>query len=249
MSEATKQIVYLLSKIGAEVGPVGKAGYNEGQRYNFRGIDHIVNAAAAAFHKHQVVVTSQWLSVHDEPVESNKGASGYRVTGLVHFTFNAPDGSTLACTTRGEAIDYGDKASNKAHSAAKKYALVDVLCLPTDEPDADESSHDLAPRQYESKSDEPAVGIYQCPACGSQVYDNREANKDTKFPLWACSNSKCEGGSKRKKGTGNYPWGSYEWDAGDAGLIGPPPVREDYEAPEVPLPELRDEFGPDEAPF
>jgi hypothetical protein len=245
------QIVELLSKIAEEVGPVGKAGYNEGQRYNFRGIDHIVNAAAAAFHKHQVVITSQWLQAQDEPVESSKGASGYRVTGLVHFTFHAPDGSTVACTTRGEAIDYGDKASNKAHSAAKKYALVDVLCLPTDEPDADEASHDLAPRQYQPRDpDVPGIGKYQCPACGSQVYDNRVENKDTKFPLWACSNKKCEGGSKRKGGQGNYPWGSYEADPGDAGLIGPAPVREDYgEFPDGAAIEARDDYGPEDAPF
>jgi hypothetical protein len=111
------------------------------------------------------------------------------------------------------------------------------------------SANEVRNRQYESKSNEPAIGIYQCPVCGSQVYDNREKNKNNNYPLWACSNKKCEGGSKRKQGTGNYPWGSYESDPGDAGLIGPPPVRDDYEAPEVPLPELREDFGPDEAPF
>ena len=70
-----------------------------------------------------------------------------------------------------------------------------------------------------------------------------------RFPLWSCSNKQCQGGSKKKKGEGNYPWGSYEYDPGDAGLIGPAPVREDYGPPEVPLPELREDFGPDEAPF
>jgi hypothetical protein len=108
---------------------------------------------------------------------------------------------------------------------------------------------DKPAREWESKSGEPGIGKYQCPACGSQVYDNRVENKDTKFPLWACSNKKCEGGGKRKGGSGNYPWGSYEEDPGDAGLIGPAPVRTDYGAAEVPLPEALEEYGPEDAPF
>lgn len=104
------------------------------------------------------------------------------------------------------------------------------------------SANEVRNRQYTSHSDEPARGKYNCPACGSQVYDNRRENAGTKKPLWKCSNRNCTGGK------GNYSWASWEEDPGDAGLIGPAPVREDFEA-SVPMPEPRHEWDEMEAPF
>ena len=58
----------------------------------------------------------------------------------VKFTFYADDGSNVSATVVGEGMDIGDKASNKAMSAAFKYACFEVLCIPTEEmkdPDAE----------------------------------------------------------------------------------------------------------------
>ena len=43
----------------------------------------------------------------------------------------------------GEAMDSGDKATNKALSAAYKYAALQVFCVPVDADDADHSSHEV----------------------------------------------------------------------------------------------------------
>ena len=47
--------------------------------------------------------------------------------------FFAPDGSSVIAETVGEGLDMSDKASNKAMSAAYKYALFQVFCIPTAE--------------------------------------------------------------------------------------------------------------------
>jgi hypothetical protein len=42
-------------------------------------------------------------------------------------------------------MDSGDKATNKAMSAAFKYACMEVFCIPTEgNPDADQQTHDVA---------------------------------------------------------------------------------------------------------
>jgi len=47
----------------------------------------------------------------------------------------------------GEAMDSGDKSSNKAMSAAYKYACFQAFCIPTEgDNDADNTTHDIAPR-------------------------------------------------------------------------------------------------------
>jgi hypothetical protein len=47
----------------------------------------------------------------------------------------------------GEAMDSGDKSANKAMSAAQKYALLQVFCIPTEEPkDTENETHTVEPK-------------------------------------------------------------------------------------------------------
>jgi hypothetical protein len=55
----------------------------------------------------------------------------------IEFRFYHRDGSFVSCVTTGEAMDSGDKACNKAMSAALKYALIVEFCIPEEDPDAD----------------------------------------------------------------------------------------------------------------
>jgi hypothetical protein len=64
----------------------------------------------------------------------------------MRFQFFADDGSSVSVTTIGEGMDSGDKSSNKAMSAALKYALVQMFCIPTaDDKDSENDSHEVAP--------------------------------------------------------------------------------------------------------
>lgn len=58
----------------------------------------------------------------------------------------AEDGSKHTIKTFGEAMDSGDKATNKAMSAAYKYACFQAFAIPTEgDNDADAHTHEVKP--------------------------------------------------------------------------------------------------------
>jgi hypothetical protein len=65
----------------------------------------------------------------------------------VHAEFDfvsASDGSKHTVSTFGEAMDSGDKATNKAMSAAYKYAAFQAFAIPTEgDNDPDNSTHEV----------------------------------------------------------------------------------------------------------
>lgn len=136
-------IVEALSKVMAYVGAVKKGDRNEAQRFNFRGIDAVVNAVSPALRMHGVVVTPELVSIDRDTVEvGQKRTPMGHVTVVVKYTFTATDGSSLSATVAGEAMDSGDKATPKAMSVAFRTALLQALCLPTDEPDPDSHTYE-----------------------------------------------------------------------------------------------------------
>lgn len=143
-----------LSAVMAEVGAVRKGDYNEGQRFNFRGIDAVVNAVSPALRRHGVIVTPKVESIDYGTVEvgRNRTPMGH-VRVLVNYTFTHVTGGTVAATVPGEAMDSGDKATAKAMSVAFRTALLQALCLPTDEPDPDSQSYERAPAQEQMTED------------------------------------------------------------------------------------------------
>jgi hypothetical protein len=60
----------------------------------------------------------------------------------VTYTFHAPDGSNVGATVSAESMDSGDKATAKAMSVAFRTALLQTLCLPTDDIDPDATTYE-----------------------------------------------------------------------------------------------------------
>lgn len=133
-----------LSRVMGAVQAIGKGDRNQGQGFNFRGIDAVMNAVGPALREHGVIVLPNVRNRWVETYQTRNGATMRNVTLDVEFTFVGPDGSELLCATMGEAADAGDKATPKAHSVAFRTALLQALCVPTDEPDPDASSHERA---------------------------------------------------------------------------------------------------------
>jgi hypothetical protein len=79
----------------------------------------------------------------------------FYVTVDVEFDFvSAEDGTKHTVKTFGEAMDSGDKATNKAMSAAYKYACFQAFSIPTEsDNDADAHTHTPAPRVLATKTD------------------------------------------------------------------------------------------------
>lgn len=138
-----KTIVQSLNAVMSEVGAIKKSDRNASQGFNFRGIDAVVNAVSPALQRHGVVVVPTVEESEYSVVEvgKNRTAMGHcRVK--VSYSFIGPLGDAIKATVIAEAMDVGDKASAKAMSVAFRTALLQALCLPTDEVDPDASSYE-----------------------------------------------------------------------------------------------------------
>lgn len=157
------EIFKALSDVMGEVSSVGKDERNAGQGFNFRGIDAVVNAVGPALRKHGVIVVPRVQSCDYSTIEiGEKRKATAHVRVIVEYIFIAQDGSTISCTTAGEAMDAGDKATAKAMSVAFRIALLQALALPTSEPDPDASSYERSPAKGSIMQDRAlAAKIYQ----------------------------------------------------------------------------------------
>lgn len=83
------------------------------------------------------------LSREVNELQTARGTVMHHVICTIKFTFFAEDGSSIESTLVGEALDTGDKATNKAMAIAYKYACFQVFCIPTSDmadPDAESVS-------------------------------------------------------------------------------------------------------------
>lgn len=142
-----KKIFAAIPKIMSEVGAIGKNRDNKMQGYSFRGIDDVYNALQGPLAKHGVFYAPKVLDQVREERQTAKGGLLIYTILKVEFTFFADDSSSFSVQTIGEAMDSGDKSANKAMSAALKYALLQVFCIPTDEPkDTENETHQPLPK-------------------------------------------------------------------------------------------------------
>ena len=122
---------------------IGKGQTNQFDGYNFRGIDDVYNVLGPVLAKHQLCVLPRITQREEVERQSAKGQMMLHVTIFAEFDIiSAEDGSMHTASTWGEAMDRGDKATNKAMSAAFKYLMFETFCIPTQgqNPDADSDS-------------------------------------------------------------------------------------------------------------
>lgn len=123
---------------------IGKNQVNTFDKYKFRGIDDVYNALAPLLAKHGLLIMPRIISRDVVERESQKGGALFYVTVDAEFDFiAAEDGSKHTVKVFGEAMDRGDKGTNKAMSAAYKYAMFEAFCIPTEAQDADAESHEV----------------------------------------------------------------------------------------------------------
>lgn len=134
-------IVQALAAVMADVREVRKDQTNQHQRFNFRGIDTVMNAVGPAFRKHGVVCLPTKVDHHiaSKTVGKNSSLMNF-VTVNVEYTLYGPEGDHITGNVSAESFDSGDKGTAKAMSVAYRTFLLQALCLPTDDPDPD---HDV----------------------------------------------------------------------------------------------------------
>jgi len=137
-----------LAAVMGDCRAVGKDSKNPQQGYKYRGIDAVMNAVNPALVKNKVFVSPEVIETSREERTSSKGALLIYSIVKVKYTFYAEDGSSVTAIVVGEGMDSGDKSMNKAMSAAFKYALFQVLCIPTEEMiDSEIDSPEPAPKR------------------------------------------------------------------------------------------------------
>ena len=137
-----------INAVQAELAKTGiaKDKRNAQQGYNFRGIDDVYAAVAPLLAKHGLCILPRVVSREVTERQTQKGGILFYTVVKMEFDFVcAEDGSKHTVTTVGEAMDSGDKSSNKAMSAAYKYAAFQAFAIPTEgDNDADATTHEVA---------------------------------------------------------------------------------------------------------
>lgn len=145
------KVYHAIAAVMAEIGTSGisKDRKNQQQGYNFRGIDEVYNALSPILSKHKLCILPRILAREVLERQTKSGGALFYVTVEAEFDLVcAEDGSKHTVRTFGEAMDSADKATNKAMSAAYKYAAMQAFCIPTEgDNDADATTHEVAPRK------------------------------------------------------------------------------------------------------
>lgn len=156
---ATGKVYAAIAAVTAEMAKEGiaKGRRNQQQGYQFRGIDDVYNALSPMLAKHKLCILPRVTERVVQERETARGGVLFYVTVRVEFDFvSADDGSVHTVCTYGEAMDAADKATNKAMSAAYKYAAFQTFCIPTEgDNDADATTPEVTKQVV--KKEEPAV--------------------------------------------------------------------------------------------
>lgn len=138
----TETISDIMARVAAEIAKVGvgKTGTNVQQGYRFRPIDEVLNVVGPIMASHGLAMTVKFQDRVAERIQTKSGGSMTSVVLQGDFTFHWHDQAQTTVTI-GEAMDSGDKATNKAMAMATKYALVLTFGIPvigSDDTDAGE---------------------------------------------------------------------------------------------------------------
>jgi hypothetical protein len=145
-------IYQAINNVMRQVTAVRKDGFNNHSRYSFRGIDDVLNRVGPALRDHGVIIVPTILEAPrlDERATKAEKLSLYWTIRVRYTWICVADGSQIECEVIGEAADTGDKGSSKAQSVAFRTAMIQVLAIPTDEPDPDEETHEACVSQTQA---------------------------------------------------------------------------------------------------
>ena len=141
-----KELAEAVNNLMGQVGYVQKQGAS-GLRYTFAG----ERALIAAIRPHMVkyglfIAPVEVLSIENSSYTTKNGAVMMRAIAVIRFELVHTSGQSMSVTTIGEGADSGDKATNKAMTAAYKYAMRQLFCIETgDDPDEFESVESVEP--------------------------------------------------------------------------------------------------------
>lgn len=135
---------------------VAKRDRNSAQGFNFRGIDAVINKVGPALRDAGGFILPEIVNEQHSTALTAKGSQINVVHLTVKFGIYGLDGEPIVGSVAAEAMDSGDKATAKAMSVALRTFLLQVLALPTDEPDPDSFTYE-ATRDFAGEAEAKAL--------------------------------------------------------------------------------------------
>lgn len=169
MSDSTTPAVPMIygtiRAVMRDIDAVAKNRKAEQQNYRYRGIDDIYNALHKSFGEHGLFVRPRYSDRTVSEITTQRGGKLLFCVLKASIDFVAMDGSFITVEMIGEAMDSGDKATNKAMSVALKYACMQLFMIPTEE----EKDPEAAPPQTITGMTKATPSPGPDPALQSQV--------------------------------------------------------------------------------
>ncbi|MEU2111860.1 ERF family protein [Streptomyces sp. NPDC019507] len=133
-------------RVRKEVRAIAKGEqYNGGgTRFNFRGVDTVVNTFGPVTLKHGINVFPVDVDATYRDTTTSKGNKMRECTVTVSWMVMGPKGDTLPALlkSQGEALDSADKGTAKAQSVALRVLLLNGGLTPTHDRDPDADRHE-----------------------------------------------------------------------------------------------------------
>lgn len=128
-------------RVRREIRAIGKGElYNQsGTRFNFRGVDTVVNVFGPVTLKHGIHILPVKTTAEYSDKTAKSGSKMRECAVTVTWEVMGPRGDTMTLQTMGEALDLADKATTKAQSVALRTLLLSFGLTPTSDPDPDSS--------------------------------------------------------------------------------------------------------------
>lgn len=203
-----------LIEVMKQITSLGKDGQNQHQHYAYLSEERIVTELHGAFVKAGLTIRPMAMEVLSDTNHTvQSGAVWNRIRLAVTYEIADPDGDKALVQTIGEGLDNGDKATNKAMTAAFKYALRQTCMISTgDDPDKESptvpAKAPQAPRPNNEVAKEaakqggappqaavPGTGAPLCEICGVALkgYTTNAGKAYTADQMAEYSRRDCEG--------------------------------------------------------
>ncbi|MEU7596403.1 ERF family protein [Streptomyces sp. NPDC039022] len=131
----------------------GRAG-----KFNFRGVDAVLNAYGPITRKHGVSVWPVRTEATYRDISTSSGGKMRECTATVTYRIYGPAGDFIEAQAMGEATDTGSRSTPKAQSVALRTLMLTGGMVPTEDRDPDagavERGHEAPARSAESYRDE-----------------------------------------------------------------------------------------------
>ena len=167
----------LIIAVMQDVQGVAKRDRNAQQGFNFRGIDAVLNAVGPSIRKHGGFIVPNVLSNEATTGQTAKGSQINIVRLQVEFAIFGSEGEPIKGNVASEAFDSGDKATAKAMSVALRTFLLQLLALPTDEPDADSFSYEATPQTIPARDWSAEIAALKDVDAARQLYNEARTRK------------------------------------------------------------------------